>query len=767
MQEKIAAALAQLKPQGTFSAKKNTDAVDLHIEINPVGRLKFPIKPSVAKKLIKVARPATFGWRDQTCLDTGVRDVWKIPKSRVKIDKRRWNLTLNPTVERLKNELGLPQQSRLKAELHDVLIYAPGQFFLPHQDSEKSDGMVATLVVVLPSPHSGGTLIIDHYGEKKRYQSSKAPDKLSFFAFYADCHHEVKPVKEGYRVALTYNLLFDGEDEMMAALPTPAAQQEVTGALKDYFALPSNEVVDRQRASKLVYLLDHDYTPKGLSWKRLKNGDRLRAAALSESACALGLEIYLALADVQEVWDCEFPNRGYRPGRRYWNGDDDNEVEEDVELLYLIDGSTTIKHWRDATGAAVALPEWWVSDEESCWTKANDELAPFDSEYEGWMGNYGNTMEHWYHRAAIILWRQEDRYAALLDIAPDMMIQELLRLAQKKTTRPQAQAIIEQLLPNWSGFRRHEKKPAFFTPVFRLALRLEHTDLAHQLLLPLGINALSPQTAQAMIRLQTRYGASWLVEIIQHWFTVPSRLQNGGMIEQLTPLIKRWVELSAEAHHTVTNWLLAHQLVALTRQHNEQAQVESLAAQQRNASGRVKQVVDLLKASRSGLNDVIYNSTIDYLIGNENNYLLFDLAAIARHIKQQHSWPGTTEPHHVRFVEFVRSKLTTVLDRPLRQADDWSINVTNRCDCADCQELNTFLQASHLTHKIWPLAKARRQHVHGVVDGMVIPVTYKTERSGSPHKLRLKKSELLFQQAQAERERLEKALVALVYTRGD
>ncbi len=166
MLTKIITALEQLETQGAFSAKKTTDSDDLHIEINPIGRLTFPLKPGVVKKLIKEARPATFGWRDKTCLDTNVRDVWKIPKSRVRIDKRRWNKTLKPTVDKLKVELGLPEQSTLRAELHDVLIYAPGQFFLSHQDSEKCDGMVATLVVVLPSPHSGGTLIVDHQGEK-------------------------------------------------------------------------------------------------------------------------------------------------------------------------------------------------------------------------------------------------------------------------------------------------------------------------------------------------------------------------------------------------------------------------------------------------------------------------------------------------------------------------------------------------------------------------------------------------------------------------
>ncbi|VAX05914.1 hypothetical protein MNBD_GAMMA19-1216 [hydrothermal vent metagenome] len=249
--------------------------------------------------------------------------------------------------------------------------------------------------------------------------------------------------------------------------------------------------------------------------------------------------------------------------------------------------------------------------------------------------------------------------------------------------------------------------------------------------------------------------------MIQHWFTAPSYLQNGGMIDKLTPLIKRWVEQSADAHHTVTHWLLVHQLNALAQRHNEQAGTESAAVRQRGASERVKQVIDLLNAALSSRDDVICNSIIDYLIDNENNYLLLDLVAIARHIKRQRPKFNTTEQQRTRFLAFVRNKLITVLDSPPRQADDWSIIATDRCGCADCQELNTFLQASDLTHKTWPLAKGRRQHIHGIVEGMSIPVSHQTERSGSPHKLHLKKCEQLFKDAQMQREQLEEALCVL------
>jgi hypothetical protein len=83
------------------------------------------------------------------------------------------------------------------------------QFFLAHQDSEKDDSMVGTLVVTLPSSYAGGELMVGHNEEWKAYRGSKTA--LSLVAFYADCRHEVLRVTSGYRITLTYNLLLHGD----------------------------------------------------------------------------------------------------------------------------------------------------------------------------------------------------------------------------------------------------------------------------------------------------------------------------------------------------------------------------------------------------------------------------------------------------------------------------------------------------------------------------------------------------------------------------
>jgi hypothetical protein len=92
--------------------------------------------------MIACARPARFGRGEQTLTDLTGLD---------------WDAIL----AEVRDELGLPARARLRAEPHALLVYGKGQFFLPHQDSEKDDTMIGTLVVSLPSSHDqlGGDLL--------------------------------------------------------------------------------------------------------------------------------------------------------------------------------------------------------------------------------------------------------------------------------------------------------------------------------------------------------------------------------------------------------------------------------------------------------------------------------------------------------------------------------------------------------------------------------------------------------------------------------
>ncbi|KAF8781789.1 hypothetical protein HNY73_012152 [Argiope bruennichi] len=120
--------------------------------------------------------------------------------------------------------------------------------------------MIGTLVIVLPNAHIGGDLVIE-LGEKNHIFSSEAikPINAKCIAFYADCNHKVEKVKDGFRIALTYNLVLKTEE---LVLP-PLEDSRLCEAVKEYFDLKEEE-------QKLVCFLNHSYTEHGLKWNILK-----------------------------------------------------------------------------------------------------------------------------------------------------------------------------------------------------------------------------------------------------------------------------------------------------------------------------------------------------------------------------------------------------------------------------------------------------------------------------------------------------------------
>jgi hypothetical protein len=161
--------------------------------------------------------------------------------------------------------------------------------------------------------------VVEHAGQTATYRSSK--ESLSFVAFYADCRHHVRPVTSGYRIVLTYKLLLKGDTVAAAAgRADPSLTAELAGCLGEHFG-------DPDKPTRLVYLLDHEYTQRALGWARLKGDDASRAAMVRAATHAADCEVALALAEVHETWSTEdadsWQRRGWRG--RYWNDDEDED----------------------------------------------------------------------------------------------------------------------------------------------------------------------------------------------------------------------------------------------------------------------------------------------------------------------------------------------------------------------------------------------------------------------------------------------------------
>jgi hypothetical protein len=171
---------------------------------------------------------------------------------------------------------------------------------------------------------------------------------------------------------------------------------------------------DPDAPEKLCLRLDYEYTPKNLAFRNLKGEDKERVDALLQSKC---FDLHLALIEKHMRGTPEYEHGRHRYSRRGYNSDDDDSesgygrgggrrhhVMEDC-----IESSTTVMKWINDQDSEVTMDGYDIDLDEEMLN--NDEETLFDSdalpdeeEYEGYMGNYGPTVEYWYHRAVLVIW---------------------------------------------------------------------------------------------------------------------------------------------------------------------------------------------------------------------------------------------------------------------------------------------------------------------------------------------------------------------------
>lgn len=177
----------------------------------------------------------------------------------------------------------------------------PGHFFKVHKDTPRDDSMFASLVVVLPTVHTGGALVFRQESKEFTFDSAAelsnaAPSSVAFVAFHSDIDHEVKPVVSGYRVTLTYNLYFDSQVPSLSKAVSISGGQEVV--MKDAFKALMSDAEYLPDGGFIGFTLRHQYplTHKQDSVqqvrRRLKGCDALLAKVCDE----LGLTVSLWIA---------------------------------------------------------------------------------------------------------------------------------------------------------------------------------------------------------------------------------------------------------------------------------------------------------------------------------------------------------------------------------------------------------------------------------------------------------------------------------------
>lgn len=402
----LARLLATVQRPGDFYATGTTEIFAPSLEVDGVGPIALPLLPVQAEQLVTVAEQAPYGRGEETLVDTAVRRTWQIDAARVRLGGRHWSRDLETIVKRAAEGLGVTQP--VVAELYKLLVYDAGSFFVSHRDTEKAPGMFATLIIVLPSRYTGGELRVRHRDREVQLDlRSPEPSEVAFAAFYADCVHEVLPIISGCRLTLVYNLLRPGKGR----LPEPPSYEAEQAAVVDLLCqwVAGKESPDDDSPEKLIYPLEHAYTPATLAFDALKGADAAVASVLVPAAEQADCDLHLALVSIEESGSAEYT--GYYGSRRRRGRSD--EDEDEFEVGEIFDRTTTLSEWRRPDGSPSELGIFPFEETELCPPDAFDDLEPDEQHFHEATGNEGASFDRTYRRAGLVLWPRRRRLAVL------------------------------------------------------------------------------------------------------------------------------------------------------------------------------------------------------------------------------------------------------------------------------------------------------------------------------------------------------------------
>lgn len=715
------------------------------LKVDGLGALSLPLGKTEARKLIKQCHQAPYGKGTETLVDTDVRRTWELDPDQFQLTNPKWEELIEEIVANVQWELGL-EECKLTAHLYKLLVYEKGGFFLPHRDGEKLDRMVATLVIVLPSAHEGGELILSHDGWQYEipFPGAASGYELSYAAFYADCQHEVRPLQSGYRLCLTYNVtLAKPRSKKGIKAPSYGTTTASIGRLLEKWRNNG----DRQR---LAVILDHRYTQDNLSMDTLKGTDRARAEVLFEAAEQADCVAHLALITLWQNGEAlgGYDDYAYRGRyRRYdWSDlEDEDEFEEtgdDYEMGELYDYSLSADHWSDSQGKKVHLGAIPLDDEDIVSKTPLNDGAPDDEEYEGFTGNAGMTLERWYRRAAIVIWPRDKHFAVLCAAGTDAAIGGLQSLvnrlkrmstAKRERQRQECLAFAAEIIDSWqaSHSASWDETNTLDRSVFvQLLQELDDPDLVRRFLSQVMV-------ADGGIRLDRSFGRfarqhGWesfefaLTSVIKATTTVTLN-RNAELLATLCLLRDRNVE------RLVLCARLANRLVQALKAYDQQPPENHWQLREINRAALLSSIVKAMLAI-----DAVkpLSRLIDHALSRVDRYDLTGahLAAIFSLESRLAKLPVANDAIS-NWVGACRHELEKRTAQVPQKPTDYRRATNLSCNCSDCVALSAFLADPHQQQARFPLAKKRRQHLHQIIDRNRCDLAHETERRGSPFTL--------------------------------
>lgn len=768
--KQLEALLSGVERPGDFFVSGVVEIPMPKVEVEGVGVLSFPVPATQIAALIQRATRAPYGRGKQTLLDESVRKVWQLPPGKVRFGGKSWTARFNDILQQVIAGLGC-EGLPVSAEFHKFLVYDTGGFFLAHRDTEKAGGMFGTLVVVLPSAHRGGDLVIRHAGREAIVDMSCAEvSEVSFAAFYADCEHEVRPITEGNRVCLVFNLLqqrgVKGKSELLQA---PDYEKQVAAAaemLEGHLTAPRAPV-------KIAWSLDYQYTPDGLSFDGLKSADRARVKVLAQAAERAGCAAHLGIVHIEESGAANPTYHDYYPRRRGQYSDDEEEIEDassdTFEVIEVCDCRHYVDQWRDLRDRPAEFGEIPLGSGELLPAGALDDEEPDEQRLMEASGNEGASFERSYHRAALVIWRRE-RYAEVLLQAGVLSalpyLKERVEACAVKNAPPAARndavALARRLVNAWKdapryGDQRQPARPERRDGMLRLLMELGDAGLIERFIADIVTRDYNGSDNDALVASARFLGAREAGRLLSELIRQHMQVQHAHCVELIAALTRSFpLSPRTTAAPPLTSPRLRGregeepgEVTPQPEWRNALRQTAEAALSRLDKVGKEppdRQWPDwrVMEQARP-VNAALVSTLLDLLAEVDASDLraaaaekfaarpaVFDpVAILVPALQSVHAWDAAV----IRLWEHSAEFLLRRSGRPPEAPKDWRQNVKLSCGCADCRELLAFARnPAEQTHH-FHVRQDRRRHLHQMIEKHGLDMTHVTERKGSPQTL--------------------------------
>jgi len=712
-QESFSAIVSNFQGNGSFCVHDEINFIPPGLVIDEIGEIGFPLEVNSAQKIISVSQKAPFGLGSKTIVDESVRKTWELDPQFFKLNNPEWKNSIQSILEQTCEALDIDSKTAT-ASLYKLLIYEEGGFFKTHKDSEKEDGMFGTLTVNLPSNFEGGELNITFDDEEIIVDFSKTSNyKIAFAAFFADCDHEIKPLKKGYKLSLVYNLLLDKSIPQMKLVSNSVNVKQVSDLLKANM----NEFSEQAN----VFLLDHQYTPANFEENTLKLKDKLIVQTVLEAAKEVGfyakpyLFTHYVMGELESDYD--YSNRY----NSRWKSDVVTETSGDMGEVY--EEYSQLEYWMKE-----GMPSIGILDESEVQVInpiKYDEDSPIDEHEEGFTGNAGMTKEYWYHYAAIVLFPM-NKIDGYIDGATEDVVLDWLNYISETKNYDDIEFINSLLTSLERGLNTFKDR-------FSKSKALDYTIFAH-LLIEINDEDLFLKASHILIHRFENIESKKLIELIS---TIPAQLR----IEILSKTIER-------NDVKVINSFLETFHISILEKHTEATEfftsyckmvIENFPAIFKKASEKehkieiiVNSILILDNLKIDDLNSVFIN-VIERII--DRDFIHKNAFNALNRLKDKQLFLAK------KLVDLCVSELDKrILNKPQYPAD-WKREFP--IDTIKTTEWNVLIPfLSSPTEELLEYRKAEgyRRAMEHVIRTSKIDVDYTTVKKGSPHTLLIKKN---------------------------